>query len=190
MFATFYESLYEFHDEKTDENTTQGICSEEVDMMEVKEHMASPGLCQHIAIAIPQGLGEALRAPPRHYLPRRPISHVAAQNVFTFIRLMEVHFPNRKRAREYLRAWATRGSSAIGLTPPVEVAQLWVFAATALGCICRKRLRRVDAELGADRRCGGLATSCSACPANSQVGARLARECFIWCGFLTQAPLL
>ena len=89
-------------------------------MLEVKEFMASPSLCQPIEIFLHAGAARDIDRNPSTVLPRRPISKDYARQVQHFLRELEVAYPGRQEAQDYVQGWLTR-STTEGLRKPLAL---------------------------------------------------------------------
>ena len=86
-------------------------------MLEIKEFMASPELCQDIVCVIPAAHIDAAGPPPSSVLPRATIGPKMKADLKKFIDALKIQFPERTGAMDYITEWMTRSTSC-GLTTP------------------------------------------------------------------------
>jgi hypothetical protein len=133
-------------------------------LLEVRQFMASAEPCQDFELVLRQGEADLLEGGPASLLPRRVLAPGALRLLQAFVRKLQVHFPERVRAVQYLCEWSTRSLTG-GLTRPrtlgflagqpsvLQPASVWVPRPLATGelparhvSVARLRKRRAVPE--------------------------------------------
>ena len=86
-------------------------------LLEVRQFMSSAEPCQDFELVLRQGEADLLKPSPSGLLPRRVLAPGAARLLQAFIKKIQVHFPERHRAVQYLSEWSTRSETS-GLNRP------------------------------------------------------------------------
>ena len=133
-------------------------------LLEVRQFMSSGEPCQDFELVLHQGEADLLEPSPSGLLPRRALACGAVRLLRAFVQKLQVHFPERTRAVQYLLEWSTRSETGrpnkprrLGfLSGHPDVAQhasVWVPRPLATGelparhvSVARSRKRPVESD--------------------------------------------